>query len=97
MRTSTGAIVSRVAASLLGGYAFTWGVVTLAIALLIRSGVPYGDARTFAFLIAFLVFLTAFCWAFATRRSRTAWLVLAGGGALMTALAWLLTRGLAAP
>lgn len=88
-------VAARVGAALLGGYAFTWGCVTLGIALLLHTGMPYGDARTLAFLLAFLVFLGVFCWAFAARGLARVWLVLAGCGAVMTVLAWWLTRGLA--
>lgn len=88
-------VFGRLAASLLGGYAFTWGFVTLGIALLMGAGLSYGDARTTAFLLAFLVFLVAFLWSFAARSLLRVWLVLAGGGGLMTASAWLLLRDLA--
>lgn len=85
-------ITSRVAASLLGGYAFVWGFTTLCIALGLVLGAPYDEARTLAQLLAFLLFLTCFCWAFAAASLARVWAVLAGGGALMTSLAWLLTR-----
>jgi hypothetical protein len=85
-------IASRVAASLLGGYAFVWGFVTLGIALLLLAGMPYDDARTLCFLLAFLVFLSCFCWAYVPASVARVWGVLAGGGAAMTGLAWLLLR-----
>jgi hypothetical protein len=85
-------IASRIAASLLGGYAFVWGFVTLGIVLLVASGWPYRDAQTLAYLLAFLVLLAVFLWAFAARSLARVWAVLAGGGALMTGAAWLLTR-----
>ena len=88
--TGAAHVASRVAASLLGGYAFVWGFVTLGIALLLASGVDYDDARTFCNLLAFLVFLVCFCWAFAAASLARVWGVLAGGGALMTGAAWLL-------
>ncbi len=87
--------LARAGAAVAGGLLFVWGVVTLAIALLVRSGVSYADARTFAYLVAFLVYVAAFCWAFAAASAMRAWIVLAGGGAAMTGLAWCLTRGLA--
>jgi hypothetical protein len=87
-------ITSRVAASLLGGYAFTWGFVVLGIALLLMVGMSYHEAETLVYLLAFLVFLTAFCWSFAESKVSRVWAVLAGGGAAMTGAAWLLTRGL---
>jgi hypothetical protein len=85
-------IVSRVAAAIFGGYAFVWGFTTLLIAVALALRLPYGDAQTTAYLLAFLLFLGAFLWAFTVRRVAVAWLVLAGGGAAMTALAWALTR-----
>jgi hypothetical protein len=85
-------VTSRVAASLLGGYAFVWGFVTLCIALGLVWGAPYDDARTLAQLLAFLVFLACFCWTFAAASVTRVWIVLAGGGALMTGLAWWLSR-----
>jgi len=88
-------IVSRIAASLLGGYAFAWGFTTLGIVLGLGLGMPYGEAQTLLFLLAFLVFLVSFCWAFAAKSSARVWAVLAGGGAAMTGVAWLLSRVLA--
>jgi hypothetical protein len=85
-------IVSRVAAGLLGGYAFVWGFVTLGIALLLSMGMPYGDARTLVFLIAFLVLLVVFCWSFVAASLIRVWVVLAGGAMIMSGLAWLLMR-----
>jgi hypothetical protein len=87
-------IVSRVAASLLGGYVFVWGFVTLGICLLLLAGMPYDDAQTLAYLLAFLVFLWAFCWAFCAARLVRIWAVLLGGGAMMSIAAWLIARSL---
>lgn len=87
-------IASRVAAGLLGGWAFTWGFVSLGIVLLVAAGMPYGEAQTLLFLLAFLVFLALFCWAFAAASLRRVWLVLAGGAASMTAAAWLILRSM---
>lgn len=87
-------IVSRVAASLFGGWLFSWGFVTLGIAAAVAAGVPYGDARTLLYLLAFLVFLGVFLWAFAAASVARVWLLLAGGGAAMTGAAWLLTQRL---
>jgi hypothetical protein len=89
------ATLNRVAASLLGGWVFVWGAVTLGIALAMTAGMPFDQARTLMYLLAFLIFLVAFLWAFATSSVRTVWLVLAGSGALMTGLAWLLIPTLA--
>jgi hypothetical protein len=90
------AVAARVAASLLGGWAFTWGFVALGITLLVAAGMPYGEAQTLLYLLAFLVFLGLFLWSYAAASVRRVWLVLAGGGAAMTAAAWLLARALVA-
>ena len=90
MTAATLPVISRIAASVFGGYAFTWGFTVLGIVLLMRGGMSYHEARTLIYLLAFLVFLTMFCWAFAAGRVWKVWGVLAGGGALMTGAAWLL-------
>jgi hypothetical protein len=87
-------VAGRVGASLLGGWIFVWGFATLAITALVASGLPYEEARTAVMLLAFLVFLAVFCWAFAAPRLARVWAVLAGGGALMTGAAWLAQRAL---
>jgi hypothetical protein len=87
-------IVSRIAASLLGGYLFVWGCTTLGIMLLVAADMPYGEAQTLTHLLAFLVFLAVFCWAFAAASLVRVWTVLAGGGAIMTGAAWVLSRAL---
>ena len=92
MKHSASHIVSRVAASLLGSYALVWGCVVLGIALLAAAGLPYGQARTVAYLLAFLIFLACFCWSYAAASLARVWAVLLGGGAAMTGAAWLLTR-----
>ena len=87
-RPTSPQILSRVAASLLGGYAFVWGVSTLGIALLVTAGMRYEEAQTLVMLLAFLIFLWAFCWAFVSSSTLRVWGVLLGGGAAMSGLAW---------
>ena len=87
-------IISRIAASLIGGYAFVWGFTTLGIALGVAAGMPYAEAQTLLYLLAFVVFLVAFCWAFAAAGVLRIWAVLAGGGIAMTAAAWMLSLSL---
>lgn len=81
-------VASRVSAALVGGWVFVWGGVTLGIALLLRSGMTYADAKTLCYLLAFLVYVVALCWTFATATAWRAWVILAGSGAIMTALGW---------
>lgn len=91
---TSGHVVSRIAASLLGGYAFVWGFSSLGITLGVAAGSGYHEAETLMYLVAFLVFLVVFCWAYVAASLRRVWGVLAGGGALMTLAAWLLSRSL---
>ena len=91
-RSANTLIVSRIAAGLAGGYDFTWGFVTLGIAMLLAVGVSFGEARTLIFLVAFLLLLVVFFWAFIATSLARVWLVLLGGGATMTGIAWLMTR-----
>ncbi len=70
-----------------------WGFTTLGIVAAMAAGLSYGDAQTMIYLLAFLVFLAAFLWTFSARSMVRVWSVLAGGGALMTLVAWLLARG----
>ncbi len=85
-------VVGRVAAGVVGGWFFAWGFVVLGITLLSAAGMGYGDAQMLAFLLAFLLYLTVFLWSFAAASLARVGLVLVGGGALMTALAWLMSR-----
>jgi hypothetical protein len=82
-------VLSRIAAAVLGGYAFIWGFVTLGIEALVALHMSYSDAWTLVMMLAFLLFLGLFLWAFAARSLLRVWLVFAGGGALMTAAALL--------
>jgi predicted membrane channel-forming protein YqfA (hemolysin III family) len=93
-RTPRRVVASRVAASLLGSYAFVWGFITLGIVLGVLAGMRYGEAQTLCFLLAFLLFLVCFCWAFAAASLVRVWAVLVGGAALMTGAAWFLSRSL---
>jgi len=87
-------VVSRVAAALLGGWAFTWGAAVLGITAAVALGARYEDAYTGVMLLAFLVFLSVFCWSFAAASVARVWAVLAGSAVLTTAAAWLLQRTL---
>jgi hypothetical protein len=91
--STTARVVSRIAAGVFGGYAFIWGFTTLTIALALAARLSYGEAQTTAYLLAFLLFLGAFLWAFTAKRLALVWGVLGGGGVLMTATAWAMTRG----
>lgn len=84
------AILSRVGAALLGGYAFTWGFTALGIAGLVTLGVDFHDVEAGMLILAFIIYLCLFLWAFASANLVRVWIVLVGGGLLMSAVAWLL-------
>ena len=81
-------VASRTAVALLGGYAFTWGIIALGIALMYSAGMEFHDAEHLSYIIGLLVFLVAFLVAFAAQGLRRVAVVLVGGGAVMTAAAW---------
>ncbi len=83
-------IVRRVAAALLGGYAFTWGFTALGTTCLVALGMGYAEAEVAMLLLAFLIFLIVFLWAFAAVRIDRVWKVLGGGAVLMTVMAWVM-------
>jgi hypothetical protein len=78
-------VVSRIAAALLGGYGFTWGLSALIVASNLATGGDYDEGLVLAYLVAFL-------WAFSAKSLVRIWCVLAGGGAVMTGAAWALTQ-----
>jgi hypothetical protein len=79
-------MASRVAAAVLGGYAFAWGTVAAVTSLLFAAGMAFHDAEFLAAVAGLLAYLAAFLCTVATRRLALAWLVLPGAGALMTAI-----------
>lgn len=80
-------ICLRVAAAIVGGYAFTWGFAALAIAALVAMGMGFHDAEAGAHMVAWLVFLVAFLWSFAAASLPRVGLVLIGGALLMAGIA----------
>ena len=84
------AVALRVVTALLGGYAFSWGFVTLGISALARLGMGYDDAWMLVMMLAFLVYLAAVLWAFSARSLVRTGTVLVAGGAVMTFAATLL-------
>src|SRR5262245_48515761 len=87
-------VSSRVGAALIGGYVFAWGFTALVVALNLAAGGEYWEGVTLAYLLAFLVVLVVFLWAFAARNLVRVWFVLAGGAIVMTSAARWLTPSL---
>lgn len=87
-------LIARIVAAVLGGYAFSWGLVAIGMAGLYALGMPFHDAEHLSAMVALLVYLAVFLWAFAARSLPRVWLVLAGGGALMAGAASLVQSAL---
>lgn len=85
---------NRIIAAILGGYAFTWGFSVLGITSLVALGIDFHEAETGLSLIAFLVFLGLFLWAFAAKSMIRVWLLLAGGAAIMMLIGTVLQNSL---
>jgi hypothetical protein len=81
------ALASRIAAALLGGYAFAWGLNALLTASLFAAGLEFHDAEFLGGALGILAFLVIFLSAFVVRRVVRLWIVLVCGGALMTGAA----------
>lgn len=79
-------VVSRIAASLLGGYAFVWGFIAFGMSSLFALGMSFHDAEHLCAILGLLIYVAIFMWTFAARSLTKVWSVLLGGGALMTVL-----------
>jgi len=79
-----------IAAALLGGYVFTWGLIALGLAALFALGMEFHDGERLASMLGLLVFVLVFIRTFAARRLSLVWLTLLGGGGAMTGAAYLI-------
>ena len=86
------AIIARILAAVFGCYAFVWAAVALGVTALHGAGMEYHAAEQAMMMLAFLLYLGMFLWAFAAASVQRVWLVLAVGSALMLAAAWQLQR-----
>lgn len=82
-------ISNRFTAALLGGYFFTWGVVSFGMVTLTMIGVDFHHAEITMLLLAFLIYLVVFVLAFYYKSLLKIWLVFVFGGGLMMLIAWL--------
>ena len=87
-------LASRIAAAVLGGYAFCWGFVALGLSSLYRAGMGFHDAEHLSSILGLLLYLVVFCWVFSARRVGRAWAVLLGGAAVMAGTATLIQRAM---
>ena len=86
--------MARLATTLVGSFAFTWGFVALGVAGLVALGVDYHEAEVSLMLLAVLVFLPLFLWSFASPRQAWVTALLFGSAGAMTAIAWTLQRAM---
>lgn len=87
-------LLSRIAAAIVGGYAFCWGFIALGLAGFYAAGMAFHDAEHLSSILGLLLYLVVFCWTFAVPRAGHAWAVLLGGAALMAGIAALIQRAL---
>ena len=78
-------LLLRMAAAVLGGYMFAWGLIALAIPALYAAGMEFHDAEHLASLVALLAYVAVFFWAFIARSLTRVWIVLAGSGLALAA------------
>jgi len=83
-------VLWRVLAAVVGAYVFCWGEVALCVVSFTALGMGFEDAEHLASMLTMLTYLVLFLWAFAASSLVRVWGVLAGGGAVMAALASLL-------
>ena len=86
------AAANRFSAAIIGGYLFAYGFTALATLVGFGLGLPFSEAQVLAWMLGALVYLGAMLWGFVPRTVVTAWAVLAGGGAVMGAATWALSR-----
>lgn len=87
-------LLSRLLAAVAGAYAFTWGLTAFGLAGLVALGVNFLDAEITIFLLAFLVYLGLFIWAFAAQSLVRVWSVFGVGSVVTLAAAWILQHSL---
>jgi hypothetical protein len=90
-------VLLRTTLALVGGYLLVRGLVSLCISVAVTLGADYERARLFAMMVAFLLYLAVFLWAFATRHLWRAIALLTGAAALTTFVAQLLVARLVSP
>jgi hypothetical protein len=81
-------VISRIGAGVLGSYVFAWGFIALGASALIAAGTEFHEASSLVSMLAFLIYLATFCWAFIAGSLVVVWGVLAWGGALMALAGW---------
>ncbi len=84
------AVVSRVAAAALGGYALSSAATIL---LSLAWPAPQAQAVMWATMLSFAVYAAAAIWVFATRSATRAWIGIGGATALLAVATWLLRSG----
>ncbi|UBB18588.1 DUF3649 domain-containing protein [Comamonas odontotermitis] len=84
------AVLSRIAAATIGGYALA-SAATVLLALIWPAS--RSQALLWASMLSFAVYAAAVIWVFCTRSAWRAWAGMVLGSALLIALAWALSLG----
>ena len=82
MRMATTAVVLRVTAALLGGYAFSATLVALLAAALALAGMARSEAVVLAAMLGCVLYLLVLLWAFSVRSLARLGAVLTGASVL---------------
>lgn len=85
-RRNRALVIARIAAAVLGGYAFSAVLVALLAILLPIAGMARSEAVLLASMLGFLIYLVVLIWAFAEPSVKRVWAVLPGGAMLAYAL-----------
>lgn len=85
------AVLSRVLAAALGGYAFA-AACTAALALALTAVTERSEAVQVATMLGFVLYALSIAWAFWARSAWRAWVWLIGPAVALGALAWLGAR-----
>lgn len=86
-------VALRVAAAVIGGYAWTASWVALLAALLPVAGMARSEAVVLAAMLGYVIYLLVLLWAFSVRSMVRLGAVLIGGTALATGLVTLVRGG----
>lgn len=86
-------VTLRIAAAVIGGYAWTASWVALLAALLPVAGMARSEAVVLAAMLGYVIYLLVLLWAFSVRRLVRLGAVLLGGTALACALVSLMRWG----
>lgn len=87
-------IVFRIVTAILGGWAFSWGLVACGTACLVGLGADFHDAEMVLQVLGLLIFLGVFLWSFAEQSLLRIFSILVGGAVLLNTSALLIQHAI---